>query len=93
MSGEKYRWGDEGNKYYSAAYVRVKAGSDLRAAMKHVKTSLTKIDPVYPFKVSFYDEILQQTYVKELKISNLLPSFSVIAIPYFYCRCIRLVVF
>ncbi|MCD8137021.1 MAG: FtsX-like permease family protein, partial [Parabacteroides gordonii] len=76
----KYRWGDEGNKYYSAAYVRVKAGSDLRAAMKHVKTSLTKIDPVYPFKVSFYDEILQQTYVKELKISNLITLFSVIAI-------------
>lgn len=76
----KYRWGDEGNKYYSAAYVRVKAGSDLRAAMKHVKTSLTKIDPVYPFKVSFYDEILQRTYVKELKISNLITLFSVIAI-------------
>lgn len=76
----KYRWGAEDNKYYGAAYVRVKAGTDLRAAMDHVKASLTKIDPVYPFKVSFYDEILQRTYEKELKISNLITLFSIIAI-------------
>ena len=77
----KYYWGGEvDSKYYAAAYVRVKAGSDLRAAMKHIQASLKKIDPVYPFKVSFYDEILQRTYVKELKISNLITLFSVIAI-------------
>ena len=76
----KYRWGSEGDKYYNAAYVKVKAGSDLRAAMKHIKASLTKIDPVYPFKTSFYNEILQRTYEKELKISNLITLFSVIAI-------------
>lgn len=76
----KYVWGNAGNKYYNAAYIKVKAGSDLRAAMNHVKASLTKIDPVYPFKVSFYDEILQQTYERELKIGNLITLFSVIAI-------------
>lgn len=76
----KYRWGAEDNKYYGAAYVRVKAGTDLRAAMEHVKASLAKIDPVYPFKVSFYNEILQRTYEKELKISNLITLFSIIAI-------------
>lgn len=76
----KYVWGHEGNKYYNAAYIKVKAGGDLRAAMTHVKASLTKIDPVYPFKVSFYDEILQQTYERELKIGNLITLFSVIAI-------------
>lgn len=76
----KYRWGAEDNKYYGACYVRVKAGSDLREAMQHVKASLAKIDAVYPFKVSFYDEILQRTYEKELKITNLITLFSVIAI-------------
>lgn len=76
----KYRWGAEDNKYYGACYVRVKAGSDLREAMNHVKASLAKIDAVYPFKVSFYDEILQRTYEKELKITNLITLFSVIAI-------------
>ena len=77
----KYRWGQEvDSKYYAAAYVKVKAGSDLRAAMEHVRACLTKIDPIYPFKTTFYDEILQQTYERELKISNLITLFSVIAI-------------
>lgn len=77
----KYYWGREvERKYYSAAYIRVKAGSDLRAAMKHVKASLSKIDPVYPFKTYFYDDILQKTYEKELKITNLITLFSMIAI-------------
>ena len=48
--------------------------------MKHVRACLTKIDPIYPFKTIFYDEILQQTYERELKISNLITLFSVIAI-------------
>ena len=48
--------------------------------MEHVKASLSKIDPVYPFKVSFYNEVLQHTYDKELKISNLITLFSLIAI-------------
>lgn len=74
-------WGQETNtRYYKAAYVRVKAGSNLREAMAHIEASLVNIDPVYPFKVSFYDEILQQTYEKELKIGNLITLFSVIAI-------------
>lgn len=77
----KHYWGREvDSKYYAAAYVKVKAGSDLRAAMKHVRACLTKIDPIYPFKTTFYDEILQQTYERELKISNLITLFSVIAI-------------
>lgn len=73
-------WGNEGNVWYSVAYVKVKAGSDLRAAMKHVRASLEIIDPVYPFKTFFYDEILQRTYERELKISNLITLFSAIAI-------------
>lgn len=76
----KYVWGNETNKYYSAGYVKVKAGSDLRAAMQHVRASLSKIDPVYPFKTYFYDEVLQNTYERELKISSLITLFSVIAI-------------
>lgn len=33
-----------------------------------------------PFDVRFYDEILQQTYEKELKISSLITLFSLIAV-------------
>ena len=78
--GGKYWKGNDGIRYYSAAYIKVKAGSELWAAMEHVKASLSKIDPVYPFKVSFYNEVLQHTYDKELKISNLITLFSLIAI-------------
>ena len=49
----KYQWGQEGN-YYDAAYVKFKAGSDLRAGMEHVRESLEKFDSEYPFVVRFY---------------------------------------
>ena len=75
----KYQWGKEGN-YYNIAYVKFKAGSDLRAGMKHVRESLEKFDSEYPFVVRFYDEVLQHTYEKELKIGSLITLFSLVAI-------------
>ena len=75
----KYQWGQEGN-YYNTAYVKFKAGSDLRAGMKHVRESLSKFDSEYPFVVRFYDEVMQRTYEKELKIGSLITLFSLIAI-------------
>lgn len=75
----KYQWGQEGN-YYDVAYVKFKAGSDLRAGMEHVRGSLAKFDDEYPFDVRFYDEVLQRTYEKELKIGFLIAQFSVLAI-------------
>lgn len=66
----KYQWGQE-DHYYNAAYVKFKAGSDLRAGMEHVRESLEKFDSEYPFVVRFYDEVLQHTYEKELKIGSL----------------------
>ncbi|WP_279179120.1 ABC transporter permease [Parabacteroides johnsonii] len=75
----KYQWGQEGN-YYNAAYVKFKAGSDLRAGMEHVRESLKKFDSEYPFVIRFYDEVLQHTYEKELKIGSLITLFSFVAI-------------
>ena len=75
----KYQWGDEGN-YYNTGYVKFKAGSDLRAGMQHVRESLKMFDPEFPFVVRFYDEVLQSTYEKELKISSLITLFSLVAI-------------
>lgn len=62
----KYQWGKEGN-YYNIAYVKFKAGSNLRAGMEHVRESLEMFDSEYPFVVRFYDEVLQHTYEKELR--------------------------
>ena len=75
----KYQWGQEGN-YYNTGYVKFKAGSDLRTGMEHVRESLAKFDSEYPFVVRFYDEVLQRTYEKELKIGALITLFSIIAI-------------
>ena len=75
----KYQWGQEGN-YYNAAYVKFKAGSDLRAGMEHVRESLKKFDSEYPLVIRFYDEVLQHTYEKELKIGSLITLFSLVAI-------------
>ena len=75
----KYQWGKEGN-YYNIAYVKFKAGSNLRAGMEHVRESLEKFDSEYPFVVRFYDEVLQHTYEKELKIGSLITLFSLVAI-------------
>ena len=75
----KYQWGKEGN-YYNIAYVKFKAGSNLRAGMEHVRESLEKFDSEYPFVVRFYDEVLQRTYEKELKIGSLITLFSLVAI-------------
>lgn len=75
----KYQWGQKGN-YYNAAYVKFKAGSDLRAGMEHVRESLKKFDSEYPFVIRFYDEVLQHTYEKELKIGSLITLFSLVAI-------------
>lgn len=75
----KYQWGQE-TSYHDIAYVKFKAGSDLRAGMAHVRESLEKFDAEYPFVVRFYDEVLQQTYEKELKIGSLITLFSLVAI-------------
>lgn len=76
-----YLWGKEqwgnGSAY---AYIKVKAGSDLRVAMQHVKKALGKVDPDYPFNVRFYDEVLHAAYAKEKNLSTLISLFSLIAV-------------
>jgi putative ABC transport system permease protein len=77
-----YVWGTENwlQTTPSVAYVKVKAGSDLRSAIAHVRTSLKSFDDEYPFNVRFFDEVLEQTYQKELNFSTLISLFSLVAI-------------
>ncbi|MDR1602745.1 MAG: ABC transporter permease [Tannerella sp.] len=69
-------WGNTPN----FAYVKVKAGADLRAAVTHVRNTLQTFDGEYPFNVRFFDEVLQRTYEKEQKLSSLITLFSLVAI-------------
>ncbi len=74
-------WGTQNwGRWKNHAYVRVKVGSDMRAAMEHVRATLAEFDPEYPFNVRFFDDVLQQLYEKENALSMLIRLFSMIAI-------------
>lgn len=62
------------------AYVKVKAGSDLRAAMDHVQTTFHTFDGEYPFDVRFFDQVLNTLYEKEERLSSLITLFSLVAV-------------
>ncbi len=76
-----YVWGTEnwGNQP-NIAYIKVIAGTDMHAAISYIQKTLTEIDSEYPFKVRFYDEVLQRLYEKEIALTSLISLFSLIAI-------------
>jgi putative ABC transport system permease protein len=71
-----------GNYNLNQMYIRVKAGADMRAAMKHVQTTIAELAPTnpYPTEVLFFDEVLQRLYEKETAQNLLITLFSLIAI-------------
>ena len=70
-----------GQKDYSNyAYIKVKAGSDMKSAMKHVKSVVHEYENEVPLQIRFYDEIFNQVYEKEQNLTLLISLFSVIAI-------------
>lgn len=76
-----HRWGNsDGDRKYQYAYIKVNAGSDLRAAREHVQSILQTFDPEYPFDVRFFDNVLHNLYEKEQSLSSLITLFSLIAV-------------
>lgn len=62
------------------AYIRLKAGTDVHAAVGHIRRTMTELDPSYPFDVEFYDTIFNQLYQKEEDLRSSVLAFSVLAI-------------
>ncbi|WP_348724802.1 ABC transporter permease [Parabacteroides goldsteinii] len=62
------------------AYIKVKAGSDMGAAMAHVKNVMSEIHPDYPFDITFFDKVLNNLYEKETSLGALITLFSLIAV-------------
>ena len=62
------------------AYIKVKKGANLHAAMKHVQTTLAGFETNYPIEARFYDEVLQRLYEKEIALNSLITLFSLLAI-------------
>jgi putative ABC transport system permease protein len=76
-----YVWGtDNWGRQPNNAYIKVKDGADIHAAMSHIRATLAEFDPEYVFNVRFYDEVLQRLYEKEMALSSLITLFSLIAI-------------
>ena len=76
-----YVWGTQNwGILHGATYVQVKEGSDMRAAIEHVRTTLREFDSEYPFNVRFFDEALNNTYQKEQAFGRLISLFSLVAI-------------
>ena len=76
-----YVWGtDNWGNQPDNTYIRIKAGTDIRVAMSHIRTTLAGFDPDYTYNIRFYDEVLQRMYEKEVALSTLISLFSLLAI-------------
>lgn len=74
-------WGTQNwGSYPNWVYIKVKAGSDLRAAMDHVRSVARTFDPEYPFNIRFFDQVLDNLYKKEGNLSALITLFGACAI-------------
>ena len=66
--------------HLSNAYIKVKAGANMRDAISHINATLREFDANTPFNIRFFDETLQKLYEKEIALNSLITLFSIIAI-------------
>lgn len=62
------------------SYIRLKAGTDVHAAVEHIRKTMADLDPAYPFDIEFYDTIFNTLYHKEENLRSLITVFSLLAI-------------
>ncbi|WP_102408620.1 ABC transporter permease [Parabacteroides bouchesdurhonensis] len=74
------RWNGSEDRNYQYAYIKVKAGSDLYAAMDYIRETLKSFDPDFPFDVRFFDDVLNRLYENEQNLGSLITLFSLIAV-------------
>lgn len=96
--------GEEGNNTFdvgfvinswplSVSYIRLKAGVDVEAAVKHIRDVVSGLDPSYPFDVRFYDSVFDHLYHKEQYLKKMITLFSLLAIVLSVVGVFGLVVF
>ena len=68
------------NQVLPFAYIRVKAGSDMDTALKHIRETISDCFTGYPTEVKFYDQIYGQLYQKETDQQKIITWFSLLAI-------------
>lgn len=68
------------NQVLPFAYIRVKAGSDMDTALKHIRKTISDCFTGYPTEVKFYDQVYGQLYQKETDQQKIITWFSLLAI-------------
>jgi len=64
----------------TVSYIRLKSGADYLGAVEHIRKTVAKIDPAFPFKVEFYDSLFDQLYKKEENFRKMMTLFCFLAI-------------
>ena len=62
------------------AYIRVKAGSNMETALKHIRQTIAKCFVGYPVDIKFYDQVYSQLYQKEADQQQMITLSSLLAI-------------
>ena len=62
------------------SYIRLKAGGDVQAAVKHIRETVASLDPSFPFNIEFYDTLFDNLYHREENLRSMITMFSLLAI-------------
>ena len=62
------------------AHIKLKANTDKRAAISYIRSTFEDFDANFTPDVRFYDEVLKNTYEKEISLSSLISLFGLVAI-------------
>ena len=62
------------------AYIRVRAGSDMDTALRHIRQTAEECFTGYPVDVKFYDQVYAQLYQREADQQQMITLFSLLAI-------------
>lgn len=65
---------------YAYMYVKTQKGVNLDDALHIFRGELEKVDPDYPFDVRFFNDVLNQLYKNEQRLTTLITLFSLLAV-------------
>ena len=57
------------------SYIRLKSGTDVRAATAHIRKTVAAIAPSFPIDITFYDTIYDELYHRETTLRTLITFF------------------
>ena len=72
--------GDNPEYAYSHIYVKTQKGANIADAIDIVRSEMNAISPDYPFNVRFFDDVLNQLYEDEQRLTTLITLFSLLAV-------------